>query len=74
MTGVDNWGGLKQRHRRGSNQAAVSPLSDIAAICIAANRPLFDHLVGEQLDRIRDAQTKRFRGLQIDHQLEFRGL
>jgi hypothetical protein len=32
----------------------------------------FDHLVGALLKNPGNVQTKRFRGLQVDHDLEFR--
>jgi hypothetical protein len=38
--------------------------------CNAANRPLFDYLVGAGEKCGRNSKTKHFRGLQIDHQLE----
>src|SRR5262245_27319379 len=31
---------------------------------------LFDHLVGEQQDRLRNRETERLRGLQVENQLE----
>ena len=34
----------------------------------------FDHLVRAQQDRLRDRQTERFGGLQVDDQLELRRL
>ena len=30
---------------------------------------LFDHLVGEQLDRVRDIETKLVGGLDVEHKL-----
>ena len=38
--------------------------------CNAANRTLFDDLVGALEERLGNCQTKCFRGLEIDHQLE----
>jgi hypothetical protein len=34
-------------------------------------RPLFDHLVGEQLDRVRDLNAERPRCSQVDDVFEF---
>src|SRR5262245_32429662 len=36
----------------------------------AAKVPLLDHLVGAQQEGFRDLQPERFRGLEVDHQLE----
>jgi hypothetical protein len=39
-------------------------------ICSAANRGLFDHLVGQREQRRRNFKPERFGGLQIDDELE----
>jgi hypothetical protein len=36
--------------------------------------PLFNHLIGEQLDRVGHLETKCPGRLQVDHKLEFGGL
>jgi hypothetical protein len=36
--------------------------------------PSFDHLVGAGKQRVRHRQAERLRGLEVDHQLEPRGL
>src|ERR1700730_3772766 len=38
--------------------------------CSAAKSPLFDHLIGTLLELHRHVQSERFRGLQVDHELE----
>ena len=38
--------------------------------CIAANNPLFDHLVGAAEERERDGDAERAGSLQIEDQLE----
>ena len=35
---------------------------------------LFDYLIGPQQQCLRDCESERFGGLEVDHQLEFRGL
>ena len=40
----------------------------------AADTPLFDDLVGAGEDRLRDRQTERIGGLEVDDQLEDSGL
>jgi hypothetical protein len=37
-------------------------------------KPSFDHFVGGNLQRERNSQAERLRGLEVDHQLEPRGL
>jgi hypothetical protein len=36
--------------------------------------PLFDHLVGAREERRRDFEAERLRGLEVDHEVKFRGL
>jgi hypothetical protein len=36
--------------------------------------PLLDHLIRPLQERRRDRQAKRLGGLEVDHQLELRGL
>src|ERR1700747_3417800 len=43
----------------------------IAPACLAHS---FDHLVGDGEQRRRNREAERLRGLEVDHQLEFRGL
>jgi hypothetical protein len=43
----------------------------IGDICSAANRTLFDHLVGAREQGRRHLKTKRLRGFEIDDQLVF---
>ena len=42
--------------------------------CGPANSPLFDHLVGAAEQRQGHGKTECFRGLEVDNQLDFRGL
>jgi hypothetical protein len=39
--------------------------------CTAANRSLFDHLVGNGENARRDGEPERFGGSEVDHQVEF---
>ena len=50
-------------------------MTKVAASATTNNRtaPLFDHLVGGGLQRLRDGHAECVSGLEIDHQFEFGG-
>ena len=50
----------------------VSRMGPIPHSCAAAKGSLFDHLVGLHQDRRWDRQAERFRGLEVNDQLELR--
>ena len=75
--------GQKQTSEHLQPMSALPPKADIALhrsecpLCAKSGHlqcnketPLFDHLVGGGDQRLRDGQTKRLCGLEIDHKLE----
>jgi hypothetical protein len=52
----------------------MSALCQNQTFCAAAETVVFDHLVGSGKQRLWNAETKRFGGLEIDDQLDLDGL
>jgi len=52
----------------------MSALGQTATYASQQKAPLFDHLVGAELDRRRQLDADRLGGLEVDDQLEFGGL
>jgi putative ABC transport system substrate-binding protein len=52
----------------------VTAFDGRAAISKAEGRRVFNHLVGARKERLLDREADRLRGLEVDRQLEFRGL
>ena len=72
--------GRIQKRKTNHLQIIISSLQRTAGPYRSANsgcehlqqvRPLFDHLVGEQLDRVRDLNAERPRCSQVDDVFEF---
>ena len=78
--------GQKQTYAEQKGMSALPPKADIcsaitnvrfvpiADTCSATKASLFDHLVGAGEQRPRDGEAKRLGRVQVDHQLERRGL
>jgi hypothetical protein len=52
----------------------ISASGQLETLALQQNTQLFDHLVGAIEQRLRDRETKCFRGLEVDDQLDLRGL
>src|SRR4029453_8861899 len=64
----------RMRHlgRVAAGESSRRPL--IAGVGRVGRARLFDHLVRPQQQRLRDRQSQRLRRLEVDHQVELRGL
>src|SRR5262245_11744813 len=62
---------LQSGHRE---LASTCPFCAKSGLTHRSKKPLFDHLVGEDVELRRDRHAERVGGLAIDHQVEFRRL
>ncbi len=61
---------LRPRKRTNSGRLKMSPWCQLRLNALQRNASLFDHLVCEREQPVRQVETKRFRGREIENELE----
>src|ERR1700730_16759630 len=60
--------------RQNSAQRFGTPSANTGLMHFSKNNSSFDHLVGARRERWRHVEAERLGGLEVDYELEFRGL